>query len=61
MLLALFAGGAALADTYTWTDEEGVVHYSDRPHPGGKRIIIDSPNTSRSLSRRGAADATATD
>jgi hypothetical protein len=61
ILLALFAGGAALADTYTWTDQEGVVHYSDRPHPGAKRIIIDSPNTSRSLSRRGAADATATD
>ncbi|MDH3821908.1 MAG: DUF4124 domain-containing protein, partial [Gammaproteobacteria bacterium] len=37
ILLALFAGGAALADTYTWTDEEGVVHYSDRPHPGAKR------------------------
>ena len=57
ILLALFVAGAAVADTYTWTDEEGVVHYSDRPHPGAKRIIIDSPNTSRSLSRQNAADA----
>jgi hypothetical protein len=57
ILLALFVGGAAVADTYTWTDDEGVVHYSDRPHPGAKRIIIDSPNTSRSLSRQNAADA----
>jgi len=61
ILLALFVGAAALADTYTWTDEEGVVHYSDRPHPGAKRIIIDAPNTSRSLSPQGAAGPAATD
>ena len=60
ILLALFVGGAAMADTYTWTDDEGVVHYSDRPHPGAKRIIIDSPNTSRALARQRAADAAAT-
>jgi len=61
ILLALFVAGAALADTYTWTDDEGVVHYSDRPHPGAKRIIIDSPNTSRSLSRQNAADTATTE
>ena len=61
ILLALFVGGAALADTYTWTDDEGVVHYSDRPHPGAKRIILDSPNTSRSLARQRAADAESTE
>ena len=61
ILLALFVGGAALADTYTWTDDEGVVHYSDRPHPGAKRIIIDSPNTSRALARQRAADAEPTE
>ena len=61
ILLALLVGGAALADTYTWTDEEGIVHYSDRPHPGAKRIIIDSPNTSRALARQRAADAATTE
>jgi len=61
ILLALFVGGAALADTYMWTDDEGVVHYSDRPHPGAKRIIIDSPNTSRSLARENAADGATTE
>ena len=61
ILLALFVGGAALADTYKWTDEEGVVHYSDRPHPGAKRIVIDAPNASRSLSPRSTARAAATD
>ena len=60
ILLALFAGDAALADTYMWTDEEGVVHYSDRPHPGAKRIVIDSPNTSRSLAPQRAADDAST-
>lgn len=54
IVLALLMGAAALADTYMWTDDEGVVHYSDRPHPGAKRIVIDSPNTSRALAPRPA-------
>ena len=61
ILLALFAAGAALADTYMWTDDEGIVHYSDRPHPGAKRIIIDAPNPSRSFAQPRAADATIAD
>ena len=48
ILLGLLAAAAAFADTWTWTDEEGVVHYSDRPHPGATRIAIDEPNTSAS-------------
>jgi hypothetical protein len=40
-----------------WTDDEGVVHYSDRPHPGAKRIVIDSPNTSQSPAPR-SSDST---
>ena len=38
LLLGLFAANAALAQAYTWVDEDGVVHYSDRPQPGSKRI-----------------------
>ena len=60
VLLGLLATTVAAADTWTWTDEEGVVHYSDRPEPGATRIVIDDPNTSQALSRRsGAANANA--
>lgn len=34
MLLVLLSAGAALAQsTYRWVDQEGKVHYSDRPPP----------------------------
>ena len=55
VLLGLLATTVAAADTWTWTDDEGVVHYSDRPQPGATRIVIEEPNTSQSLSRRRAA------
>ena len=29
-IVAVFAGAAAAAGTYKWTDEQGVVHYSDK-------------------------------
>jgi hypothetical protein len=31
---------AASATTYTWTDENGQVHYSDRPHPGATEVDL---------------------
>jgi len=40
ILLGLLATSGALAQAYTWTDENGVVHYSDRPEPGAKRIVL---------------------
>jgi len=52
VLLALLAAGLAVADTWMWTDEEGVVHYSDRPQPGAERVVLDEPNSSQSLSNR---------
>jgi hypothetical protein len=59
VLLGLLAASAAVADTWTWTDEEGVVHYSDRPHPGAQRIAIEEPNTSKSLAARNRAASSA--
>jgi hypothetical protein len=57
-LLGLLAAGAVVADAYTWTDDEGVVHYSDRPIPGATRIYISEPNSGRSPApRRNAARA----
>ena len=39
----------AADEAYVWTDENGVVHYSDRPMPGAERIELAEPNRSRSL------------
>lgn len=61
VLLGLLAASAALADAYTWTDEEGVVHYSDRPHPGARRINIDEPNVSQSPAQRQSRTSTTAD
>ena len=59
VLLGLLAMPFALAEeAYVWTDEDGVVHYSDRPHPGAKRVELQAPNASRSP-RRGQADDSA--
>jgi len=40
ILLALLVAAGAFADAYTWTDEDGIVHYSDRPQPGATRIEL---------------------
>jgi len=55
VLLGLLAAGAVVADAYTWTDDEGVVHYSDRPQPGATRIDLAEPNTGRSPAPRSSA------
>ena len=31
LLIATFGFGAAVADVYTWVDDEGQVHFSDKP------------------------------
>jgi hypothetical protein len=61
ILLATFVGGAALADAYMWTDDEGIVHYSDRPHPGAKRIVIDAPTPRRLQSPQRMSDTASID
>ena len=45
--LSLFAlGGAAVsAVTYRWVDPQGVVHYSDTPHPGAQEIQLTGAQT----------------
>ncbi|MDH3304042.1 MAG: DUF4124 domain-containing protein [Gammaproteobacteria bacterium] len=51
ILLGLFVASSALADTYKWTDEDGVVHFSDRPHPGAEIVRLDK-SRSRSQTAR---------
>jgi len=49
-LIVVLASGAVLAQAYRWVDEEGVVHYSDRPQEGAEQIILpQSTRPSRSV------------
>lgn len=36
------AAGMAFAQAYKWVDENGVVHYSDRPQPGAEEVQIET-------------------
>lgn len=39
-LLGLLVSGTALSQAYKWTDDQGVVHYSDRPQPGAEPVEL---------------------
>jgi hypothetical protein len=44
-LVCLLAVSAAAAqEAYRWVDEDGVVHYSDRPREGAEQIVLPAPN-----------------
>jgi len=43
-IAVLLAAGAVLAQAYRWVDEDGVVHFSDRPEPGAE--VIQLPESS---------------
>lgn len=49
MLTAAMAGGAHASEIYKWVDEDGNVHYGDRPtgEPGVERMAIASRPTNR--------------
>jgi len=36
---------AAYAQVFTWTDSQGVVHFSDNPHPGAEKLTIPDTQT----------------
>jgi len=45
LFFCLFAVGAAAAqEAYRWVDEDGVVHYSDRPREGAEIVQLPKPN-----------------
>jgi hypothetical protein len=45
MLLCLAAAATVAAqEAYRWVDEDGVVHYSDRPREGAEAIQLPAPN-----------------
>ncbi len=47
IVLILLCPFSASADTYRWVDENGVVNYSDIPHPGAERIDLRGVQTTR--------------
>ena len=53
----LAATTAAAQEAYRWVDENGVVHYSDRPREGAEAIQLPTPNvaTTRRIPRAAAA------
>jgi hypothetical protein len=58
VLFCLFAAAAAAAqEAYRWVDEDGVVHYSDRPREGAEVVQLPTPNvaTVRRVPRAAAA------
>jgi hypothetical protein len=43
--LLLLSWAVASGQVYRWVDEDGVVHYSDQPHPGAEEIELESAPT----------------
>ena len=44
VLLGLLFGSAVFAQAYRWVDEDGVVHFSDRPQPGAQEFELPEAN-----------------
>jgi hypothetical protein len=45
VLLIVAAAGAGATELWRWVDDQGVVHYSDRPFPGAEKIVISGAQT----------------
>ena len=61
VFLAILVGGAVMAQAYRWVDEDGVVHYSDRPREGAEQIVLPKPNTVSTPRRETPAGQTGED
>jgi hypothetical protein len=61
VLIGLLAAASVMAEAYRWVDEDGVVHYSDRPQPGAERVNLSeySRNTGARLYRERPRSTTA--
>lgn len=59
VLIALIAGTVLAAPVWTWVDENGVRHYSDRQVPGATQIEIGEAQTFSGSASRSAEQPTA--
>jgi Domain of unknown function (DUF4124) len=48
-LMSLVCSLAIAGTVYKWVDEDGVVHYSDQPHPNAQKLQIQSVQTYKAL------------
>lgn len=46
-LVVVLVSAQSFAQAYRWVDEDGVVHYSDRPSPGAEQVILQDANAVR--------------
>jgi len=44
LVSVLLAATTVMAQAYRWVDDEGIVHYSDKPREGAERIFLPSDN-----------------
>ncbi len=58
LVSVLMAAGTVLAQAYRWVDDEGLVHYSDRPQEGAERVELPSDNQVRRSPQRATAAPT---
>ncbi len=58
ILISLLTTGASGQEAYTWVDENGQTHYSDRPFPGADVIQLDSAQGFDGLRTRPGPPAT---
>lgn len=45
LIICLVLASAASAEVYRWTDADGQVHYSDRPHEGAESVDLPKAQT----------------
>jgi hypothetical protein len=55
--LSVLPLAAGATEVYRWVDEDGVVHYSDQPHPGAEKMEVVEPPTMPAYQGRRAAPA----
>ena len=54
ILMSLVCSLALAATVYKWVDENGVVHYSDQPHPNAKKLSVQAAQTYKAADMPGA-------
>ena len=56
-LICLACPLALAATVYKWVDENGVVHYSDQPHPNAEKVHVEAAQTYRAGTIPGATQS----
>ncbi len=60
ILLGLLAADGLSAEAYKWTDEDGVVHFSDKPQPGAEKVELAVSSTGRTTTTNTSRNTTQT-